>query len=85
MPISPFPYIHKLRGAGKKMFAITGRYDPTFPPALTQALFDKMHEEGVPFDNLWLPCGHYSLGVAPFSYFAGYRFGKFLARSLNGH
>jgi hypothetical protein len=84
MPISPFPYIHKLRGAGKGMLAITGRYDPTFPRELTQALFDKMRSEGVPFDNLWLPCGHYSLGVAPFSYVAGFRFGRFLARSLNG-
>ena len=85
MSISPFPYIHKLRGSGRKMFAITGRYDPTFPPALTQALFDKMTAESVPFENLWLPCGHYSLGVAPFSYVAGFRFGRFLARSLNGH
>jgi len=84
MPISPFPYIHKLRGAGKEMLAITGRYDPTFPRELTQALFDKMRAERVPFENLWLPCGHYSLGVAPFSYVAGYRFGRFLARSLNG-
>jgi len=84
MPISPFPYIHKLRGSGKKMFAIAGRYDPTFPPALTQALFDKMSQEQVAFEKLWLPCGHYSLGVAPFSYVAGYRFGRFLARSLNG-
>ncbi|HEX4003930.1 MAG TPA: hypothetical protein VHX36_14865 [Candidatus Acidoferrales bacterium] len=84
MPISPFPYIHKLRGSGKKMFAIAGRYDPTFPPALTQALFDKMNEEQVAFEKLWLPCGHYSLGVAPFSYVAGFRFGRFLARALNG-
>ncbi|MFY9688734.1 MAG: hypothetical protein WA369_01590 [Candidatus Acidiferrales bacterium] len=84
MPISPFPYIHKLRGSGKKLFAIAGRYDPTFPPALTQALFDKMQQEGAAFEKLWLPCGHYSLGVAPFSYVAGYRFGRFLARALNG-
>lgn len=85
MPISPFPYIHKLRGARKKIFAIAGRYDPTFPPHLTRTFFDKMTQEGVAFENLWLPCGHYSLGVAPFSYVAGYRFGRFLARSLNGH
>ena len=83
MPISPFPYIRKLRGANKKIFAITGRYDPTFPPQLTQVFFDKMAEEDVAFENLWLPCGHYSLGVAPFSYIAGFRFGRFLARSLS--
>ena len=31
---------------------------------------------------LSLPCGHYSLGVAPFSYVAGYRFGTFLSQAL---
>jgi len=29
-----------------------------------------------------LPCGHYSMGVRPFSYIVGYRFGKFLQRAL---
>jgi hypothetical protein len=37
---------------------------------------------GIPFDSLSLPCGHYSLGVAPFKYAVGYRFGTFLFESL---
>ena len=32
------------------------------------------------FKGIWLPCGHYSLGVAPFSQIAGLRFGRFLKR-----
>jgi hypothetical protein len=35
-------------------------------------------------ETLWLPCGHYSLGVFPFSKIAGYRFGTFLRRELLG-
>jgi len=81
-PISPFPYVSKLRGAGKKILAITARYDPTFWPEFTADFFDKMRCEGVPFEGVWLPCGHYSLGVPPFSYIAGYRFGRFLSRAL---
>ena len=80
-PSYPFK-IGKLRGEGKKILLITGRYDPTFLPEFTNALLDKIRDDGVPFKGVSLPCGHYSMGVAPFSYLAGYRFGKFLAKSL---
>lgn len=81
-PISPFPYIGKLSGAGKKILLITGRYDPTFSPELTEQLVAKLRSEQVAFEHLALPCGHYSMGVWPFSHIAGYRFGKFLQSAL---
>jgi hypothetical protein len=81
-PISPFPYISKMTGAGKKILLITGKYDPTFWPEFTDDLLQKLRDENVKFENLSLPCGHYSMGVAPFSYIAGHRFGKFLQRTL---
>lgn len=84
-PISPFPYIGKLRDAGKKILLITGRYDPTFSPELTEQLVEKLRREQVAFKHLALPCGHYSMGVWPFSHIAGYRFGKFLQSALAPH
>lgn len=81
-PISPFPYIPKLHGSGKKMLAIVGRYDPTFLPEFTDMFLREIRRDGLQFESVSLPCGHYSLGVPPFSYVAGYRFGKFLARAL---
>ena len=81
-PISPFPYIWKLQESPRDILLITARYDPTFWPEFTQALFEKMHLEKVHFESLSLPCGHYSLGVAPFSYITGFRFGRFLRRKL---
>jgi hypothetical protein len=81
-PISPFPYISKLHGSGKQILAITGRYDPTFWPEFTEEFVRTIRRDGVRFENLSLPCGHYSLGVGPFKYAAGYRFGKFLHRAL---
>jgi hypothetical protein len=81
-PISPWPYVRKLNGAGKKILAISGIYDPTFWPQFTDSFLETMRRNDVPFESLSLPCGHYSLGVAPFKYLAGYRFGTFLARSL---
>ena len=81
-PISPFPYIPRLHGTRKKILAITGRYDPTFPYELTQEFITAVRRDGVPFENLSLPCGHYSMGVSPFSYIVGYRFGTFLFEAL---
>jgi hypothetical protein len=81
-PISPLPYISKLHGSGKRILAITGRYDPTFWPEFTEEFVRTIGRDGVHFEKLSLPCGHYSLGVGPFKYAAGYRFGRFLRRAL---
>lgn len=81
-PISPFPYIPKLLGTGKKILAITGEYDPTFWPEFTNAFFDEAPRGGVEVERLSLPCGHYSMGAAPFKWLVGFRFGTFLFQSL---
>jgi dienelactone hydrolase len=81
-PISPRPFIARLKGTRKKLLAIAGKYDPTFPYSLTQQFLAAAKQEAVPVEKLILPCGHYSLGVAPFSHMAGYRFGTFLFKSL---
>jgi len=81
-PISPFPYISKLAGSGRKMLAITGAYDPTFWPEFTNSFFDQVPRASAEIERLSLPCGHYSLGVAPFKWAAGFRFGTFLFHNL---
>jgi hypothetical protein len=81
-PISPFPYISRLHGSGKKILAISGRYDPTFWSEYTNAFLSEICKGGVEFEHLSLPCGHYSLGAAPFKYVVGFRFGTFLFQAL---
>ena len=81
-PISPLPYVPKLQGTGKKILAISGRYDPTFWPEFTNAFLQEVQRDGLRIETLSLPCGHYSLGVAPFKYAVGYRFGTFLFQAL---
>jgi hypothetical protein len=81
-PVSPYPYISRLAGTRKKILAISGRYDPTFPNELTQEFLFAMRNKDIPFESFSLPCGHYSLGVPPFSYAVGYRFGTFLFEAL---
>jgi hypothetical protein len=82
-PISPLPYLSKLHGSTKKLLAITAKYDPTFWPEFTNDLLAAVRRDGIQFESLSLPCGHYSLGVAPFKLIAGYRFGTFLSQALS--
>ncbi|HEV2287610.1 MAG TPA: hypothetical protein VGR81_01510 [Candidatus Acidoferrales bacterium] len=81
-PISPIPYISKLRHIGQKLLAISGQYDPTFPVDLSDEFLAATRRNGVSCVSLRLPCGHYSLGEAPFKWIVGWRFGKFLQRNL---
>jgi len=82
MPISPFPYISRLSGTGQKCLMISGRYDPTFWPEFTQRTLTYLGNDGIAFEALQLPCGHYSLGEPPFKWIVGGRFGGFLFQNL---
>lgn len=81
-PISPYPYIARLRGTGQKALMITGKYDPTFWPDLSMQAIAALKREGIPHDALVLPCGHYSLAEPPFKWAVGWRFGTFLFQNL---
>ena len=82
-PISPYPYVPKLFGKGKKILTICGRYDPTFPPELSEEFISSVRKDGIISESLSLPCGHYSLAIAPFKYIAGYHFGAFFFQALS--
>jgi hypothetical protein len=81
-PISPFPYIRRLYGSARQILAITARYDPTFPLDLTDQFLGAIRQDGIALETLTLPCGHYSLGVAPFKFVVGCRFGAFFRQAL---
>ena len=81
-PISPFPYLGRLKGAGKKFLMVIARYDLSFPYELSQQLYQALDAQGVEHERMILPCGHYTLGRVPFSWLAGLRFVPFLLRSL---
>jgi dienelactone hydrolase len=80
MPISPFPYLHKV--AGKAVLLVYALYDLTFPVTLSRVLVDEFKTRGVEHELAVLPCGHYSSGVTPFKYVDGYLLIDFLRRRL---
>jgi hypothetical protein len=81
-PISPFPYVPRMRGSAQKMLMVSARYDPTFLPRFSNEIIAEVRKTGMQSEVLMLPCGHYSLELAPFSYAAALRMGSFLFRTL---
>ncbi len=82
LPISPFPYVRRMAGAGKQCLLISGRYDRAFLPEFSAELWAEFERWQIPYERLLLPCGHYTLGYFPFSWLAGLRFVPFLHRAL---
>ncbi len=77
-PISPFPFIPRLRRTNRRILALSGRYDLSFPPALSRQAYEEFDRCEVPYELEWLPCGHYTMGRLPFSAFVAYRVVTFL-------
>ena len=80
MPISPYPYIARMRG--KQVLLVYARYDLTFPVDLSRSLVDEFKRQEVTPQVAVLPCGHYSTGVTPFKWMDGLTLCRFLSRSL---
>ena len=80
MPISPFPYLERVRG--RRVLLVYARYDLTFPVALSRLLVDEFRRRGIATSSSILPCGHYSTGVTPFKWMDGLALCRFLSRAL---
>jgi hypothetical protein len=78
-PISPFPFVSRLEGDKRKLLALSGRYDLSFPANLSQLAYDEFDRYGVNYDLDWLHCGHYTMGKLPFSALAAYQIVRFLS------
>ncbi|MCE2514481.1 MAG: abhydrolase domain-containing 18 [Acidobacteria bacterium] len=80
MPISPAPYVERMRG--KRVLLVYARYDHSFPVRLSRELVADFRRRGLDPEVFVLPCGHYSTGIAPFSWLDGYALIRFLARRV---
>lgn len=80
LPISPFPFIDKLRG--RKVFVVYARYDLSFPLELSKRFVGELTARGVAHEQFVLPCGHYSTGKFPFNWMDGLALTRFFARNL---
>ncbi len=82
MAISPPSYLDRYAGMKKKSLFIYARYDTTFPLHFSEQVIAKARELRLDYKAVALPCGHYTLGEAPFKYLDGYHICRFLKRNL---
>lgn len=80
LPISPLPFFDRVRD--RRILLVYARYDLTFPVTLSRMFVDEFRRRSIPHSLAVLPCGHYSTGVAPFSWMDAYVLIRFLRRNL---
>ena len=82
LAISPNPYVNRLVGDKRPGLLISARYDLSFTPDLSGLLFDECDRYGLNFEREIVRCGHYTLGRAPYKYYAGYLLANYFRRHL---
>ncbi len=80
--ITPCSYLPRYAEYEKKSLFIYGNCDTTFLPTYSEAMIQKARQHGIPHKVVVMPCGHYTLGEAPFKFVVGYQISAFLLRSL---
>ncbi len=81
-PISPASYVHRFAQKDKRSILIYGKYDTTFVPQLAKDVVLSFEELGLDHKVAALPCGHYTMGEAPFKFLDGYHICAFLKQNL---
>jgi hypothetical protein len=79
-PINPWSYLDRVTNT--RSLLVYARYDLTFPVDLSRVLVAEFKRRKLPHEVAVLPCGHYSTGIAPFSYLDAYLLIRFLRRNL---
>src|SRR5262249_5532666 len=82
LPISPHSFIEKVKRNHRPHLLITALYDTTFRPELTEQLFAEYRRLGMPYERADLPCGHYTTGMFPFSWYDGYLITRYFLTHL---
>ena len=82
LAISPNAYVNKLAGDARRGLLISARYDLSFTPELSRLLFDECDRHAVKLEREIVGCGHYTLGRAPYKYYAGYLLTKYFRKYL---
>lgn len=82
MALSPVNYMAKYAAAEKKSLFIYTLYDTTFLPRYSEEILAEVRAHGLDPKIVALPCGHYTMGEAPFKFVDGYHICSFLRREL---
>jgi pimeloyl-ACP methyl ester carboxylesterase len=68
----------------RKSLIIYAKYDLTFLPELSRDVVTEFERYGLDHKVVVLPCGHYTMGEAPYSYMDGWQLASFLRTAFEG-
>ena len=80
--ISPAAYLDRLQGRDLRSLLIWARYDSTFLPVYSRQVIEGFEARGYGHEVVCLPCGHYTMGEAPYKFIDGWHICSFLKRWL---
>ncbi len=80
--VTPVHYVHRFARKQKKSLLIYGAFDTTFLPEFSKQVVAGFRQLGLDYASAELPCGHYTMGQAPFKFLDGYLICAFLKREL---
>lgn len=80
--VSPVHYMDPFAAMKKQSFFLYATYDTTFLPEFSRQVVEHVRKRNMDHKLVVMPCGHYTLGEAPFKFLAGYHICSFLKRNL---
>jgi dienelactone hydrolase len=83
LAVSPMAYFDQFSRWPRKSLVVYAKYDLTFLPELSRDIVAEFARRGLDHKVVVLPCGHYTMGEAPYSYMDGWQLASFLRTAFN--
>jgi pimeloyl-ACP methyl ester carboxylesterase len=80
--ISPMSYFEQFARWPRKSLIVYAKYDLTFLPEFSRQVVAEFKRYNLQHKVVVLPCGHYSMGEAPYKYIDGWHLASFLGRAF---
>jgi Alpha/beta hydrolase domain containing 18 len=80
--LNPVTHLPHFAEKDKRTLLVYCLHDTTVSLQYSRQLISESHKLGLALKSVAIPCGHYTLGEAPFKYLAGYLVSSFLRREL---
>ena len=80
--VSPMSYFKQFARWKRKSLIVYAKYDLTFLPEFSRQVVTEFERHGLDHKVAVLPCGHYSMGEAPYKYLDGWHLASFLGKAL---
>src|SRR5436190_13802731 len=84
LAVSPMSYFEKFARWKRKSLIIYVKYDLTFLPEFSRQVVAEFQRHELDHKVVALPCGHYSMGEAPYKYMDGWHLASFLGNAFKG-